>query len=904
MARASAVLLLALLTTTVSLAAPAPHWEPLGERGCGGWVTSLSVSPHDSRRVLVGGDMLGIGLSEDCGDSWQPTFGLRSYEIGDFAWRPDDPMTVWVGTMSGPYVSHDGGHTWLERRIGMPPVEQWSYTAAIEDVAFDPNDVSHLLAFGGSSRGWEANLGNPRWGAVWESRDGGESWTLLTTITATGASSDPSAKGANIVDASFAAGSSGRVYAAVRGAGLFVSEDGGRAWADRSEGLPGREIERVVPHPTEPDVVWVAMNVHKVEGEGNCRPGGIFRSADAGQTWESLNNGLTQRAVPEPYLTSGFKALSVARGDPNVLVTGDLNYYTDAVFVTTNGGVSWRASATKKPQEMLERDGSLAGIRGAFTVETAHYSGLSMTCSVIDPSNPQVMSLAGADSIIRTTDGGAIWTDATAERVGDAWRGRGYSGLCATSFTFDPYRRGHAVLQAMDAGKAWETRDGMRSRRYPCTMPAPWYAGNAAAFARGPAIYVSMGQFGSNGAVARTRDGTAWDAICGAEHGLPELAGQWIATGIYALPDEPERAWVVFGGRLFSTTDGGDMWSPVKSLKGELGWIAADPTDAARFLVTGAKTCYETRDAGATFAPIGGPKFAGRVACDSLGRFYVAAWRSERPGLWRYADRAWTRLRDDYYLAGVAVDPGDPRRLIVATGDNPFHDVCYATGVWLSSDSGATWAHAAEGLPVLRGPAVAVNPFDGEEIIFGTEGRGYFRARWSKGYVPAQTQSCVSTPEDAAFAALDPSLLLVPPLRNGSMTDGEAVPVAWDQVWGDVEAARDTEVYKEAPASLRVTGHAGKSGMAFQQIEGWAGEEIRVGGFVRAEGDAELNFAVQAFDAGWTRNEFLQVGYVQGSADWAFFSKTVAIPAWAVRFNLLLLVEGEGRAWLDKVTLE
>ncbi|MGD0089531.1 MAG: hypothetical protein ABSE73_06380 [Planctomycetota bacterium] len=40
------------------------RWEPLNEPGCGGWVTSLSVSPHDTRRVLVGGDMLGVGLSE------------------------------------------------------------------------------------------------------------------------------------------------------------------------------------------------------------------------------------------------------------------------------------------------------------------------------------------------------------------------------------------------------------------------------------------------------------------------------------------------------------------------------------------------------------------------------------------------------------------------------------------------------------------------------------------------------------------------------------------------------------------------------------------------------------------------------------------------------------------------
>jgi len=92
--------------------------------------------------------------------------------------------------------------------------------------------------------------------------------------------------------------------------------------------------------------------------------------------------------------------------------------------------------------------------------------------------------------------------------------------------------------------------------------------------------------------------------------------------------------------------------------------------------------------------------------------------------------------------------------------------------------------------------------------------------------------------------------------------------------------------------------------MAFQQMEGRAGEDVRVSGFVRAEGDAKVNCAARAFDARRTRNEFLHIGYLQGNADWTRFSETVTVPAWAARLNVLLLVEGEGRAWLGDVTLE
>ena len=38
-------------------------------------------------------------------------------------------------------------------------------------------------------------------------------------------------------------------------------------------------------------------------------------------------------------------------------------------------------------------------------------------------------------------------------------------------------------------------------------------------------------------------------------------------------------------------------------------------------------------------------------------------------------------------------------------------------------------------------------------------------------------------------------------------------------------------------------------------------------------------------------------------ADWTPFDKEVLIPDWAARYNVQLLVEGKGRAWLDEVSL-
>ena len=84
-------------------------WVSLGEPGVGGRVTGLAVNPVDPSRMLVAGDMLGVGLSVDGGRSWEATSGFSSWEMNAFTWDVSDPARVWVGTLSGPYESVDGG---------------------------------------------------------------------------------------------------------------------------------------------------------------------------------------------------------------------------------------------------------------------------------------------------------------------------------------------------------------------------------------------------------------------------------------------------------------------------------------------------------------------------------------------------------------------------------------------------------------------------------------------------------------------------------------------------------------------------------------------------------------------------------------------------------------------------
>jgi len=392
------------------------HWQPLDEPGNGGWITGIAVSPHDGRRVLMGGDVLGIGLSEDRGDRWQSTFGLPSWEIGDFTWHPIDAKVVWAGTMSGPCRSTDGGRTWQLKREGFPPTSDGMYSAPIEKVLFDPADASHLLAFGGSSRRY-GSPGAPLWGVVWESRDGGEHWTRLTTITAEGSSDKPDAKGRNIVGATFAAGSSTQLYAAVDGAGLFVSTDGGKTWAPRNGGLPHTSIERVVAHPKGRDTLWVCLTAFKPKDEDAHLPGGIFKSTDAGKIWTSTSNGLPAKRHKDFNFTSNFKGFAVATGSPDFMYVADGAWDAGVIYRSTDGGRQWQPVATKGNVGQKEDSPGRTALAGACKVDVAYFAGCAMTVIAIDPKDPSAVYAGGSEYLLRSLDGGTSWTDAKIGRA-------------------------------------------------------------------------------------------------------------------------------------------------------------------------------------------------------------------------------------------------------------------------------------------------------------------------------------------------------------------------------------------------------------------------------------------------------------------------------------------------------
>ena len=98
------------------------------------------------------------------------------------------------------------------------------------------------------------------------------------------------------------------------GLGLDLSSDGGRTWAKaRLDGDRPLQVRKIAPHPAQSGVVFVGTDQ------------GLFRSTDAGRTWQKFGRGL-------PY--SPMHEIAVSPEDPqHIFVAGN-----EGIFHSTDGG--------------------------------------------------------------------------------------------------------------------------------------------------------------------------------------------------------------------------------------------------------------------------------------------------------------------------------------------------------------------------------------------------------------------------------------------------------------------------------------------------------------------------------------------------------------------------------------
>ena len=684
-----------------------PHWEPLNEPGNMGRVEAVAISPFNPARLLAGGDVLGAGLSTNSGVSWEQTIGITDCsELNDFTFDPVHSNIVWVGTLSGPYRSTDGGRTWTLKRAGMPPMSRNTLTAPIQKVLFNPHDARALLAIGGNHRHMGYGLkGTTAWGGVWKSTDGGENWTRLTTIGDAAVGAPDDGTGVMINDAGYAAGSSKIVYACSDQGGVYKSIDGGATFSQANTGLPDTKAWALALHPTDPNVLWVSL------GGG----GAIYKSTDGAKTWRSSAQGIATNAVKP----TEFRTIAVARSDPNYLYCAAWTRPASA-YRSMDGGATWKKIVD-------------SGSKRTLTGGSGDPSILAFQWLTVDPNNPRHVAGACEGKVVQSWDGGATWKDLTSFATGGGWRGTGYEGLCCTTIAWNPYKAGQMFTLGMDGGKLLRSDDYLWS--WTLADPGligPFNGANAVTFAEDGTIYVASGQFGNiSGAYLNEPiiKSTNWGASWAYTARPSDARGD--NKAVYVNPNDSRLVWAIMGNVLYRSVDGGDRWTPLRLLgSGNLWNLAAARLETNRLYVGAQHGIFQTTD-GRNFSLMAGSPISSNyefVYVDPVtpGLLYAVSFNSgSRGGVYRF-DGHWTRLFNKPQARALAIDPGNPKRLALVTKWWPARDASQADGVWVSANGGANWEQCNDNLRMLTGTAIAFNPDGSGQLLLGTDGAGFY----------------------------------------------------------------------------------------------------------------------------------------------------------------------------------
>ena len=365
--------------------------------------------------------------------------------ISDGAWRPVDRQSSKLGD---PVAEH-------HHRQRAAKGEFWSLSTLI----IDPRDPAHWLA--------------TDWFHIWETPDAGRNWTsrvigmsqlvpftiacdpftpddILYGIADVGLSishdggatfhGNAPTSGANSIDWSRRAHGLAYCVGGKSGVQFLRTRDGGHTWdKPRAAGLPsfrkgmqGNAEKEFAAYTVAVDPVTDDVFLC-VSGPSGPDGGGVWRSPDAGETFERVSDGL-------PEGRNLFKSWEFDGG-------GEAGWTPQLVFSPNGSAV---LSTYNGRCYALERDGGLRWV--PTTIENP---SCSRTIAA-DPFRPGRFLSAQGETLMESGDGGRTWFDVRAK----GWR----RGWCVA---FDPHvpmqvaGAGHdGIVISNDGGMTWKPLDG------------------------------------------------------------------------------------------------------------------------------------------------------------------------------------------------------------------------------------------------------------------------------------------------------------------------------------------------------------------------------------------------------------------------------------------------------------
>ncbi len=417
--------------THKAMAQSSPHramnWSYIGPTNISGRFSDVTVADRGAtRRIYAGSCCGGVWASDDDGQTWQVVFDKEaSTATGALAVAPSNPDIVWVGT-------------------GESNIFRSSYTGV----------------------------------GVYKSTDNAKTFQHMGLI-------DTGTIGRIVVHPAdpntVYVASAGQEWVENEMRGIFKTTDGGKTWAHILKISPKTGVNDLAMDPKDPNVLYAGAWQRQRRKWNDPRPeagfseGGVFKSTDAGKTWNRLTNGLP------PSNVLGRIGVAVAPSNPNVVYAYIDNYECvpetaggrgqnpgggaarcsikgNEVYRSNDKGATWASTSQDEEQRQFVRmmGASYAWVFGNIRV---------------DPNDENtIYTLALGTSVSR--DGGK-----TFGRIGQSWPGAppasnttggrgGGAGGDNHGMWIDPKNSYHILLSndsgfrvSTDGGQTWRRAD-------------------------------------------------------------------------------------------------------------------------------------------------------------------------------------------------------------------------------------------------------------------------------------------------------------------------------------------------------------------------------------------------------------------------------------------------------------
>lgn len=680
----------------------AMQWRCIGPHRGGRTVGAVGI-PSQPNVFYIGVNNGGVWKTNDYGRTWKPIFDDQpTGSIGDIVVAPSNPNVIYAGSGEGLqrpdlsvgdgiYKSTDAGKTWIN--TGLKEAQQ------IGGMAIDPKNENRVFA---------AALGHPygpnKERGVYRTLDGGKTWEqVLHKDENTGAiqvTIDPN--NPNIIYADMWAGRQGPWENGAwngKESGLFKSTDGGGTWKKLTTGLPTTEqgLARIgfCIAPSNSNRLYATVEAGKY--------GGIYRSDDAGETWQLMN--------PDERLWGRGNDFAEIKADSK---NADIVYSANVVtWKSIDGGKTWSA------------------FRGAPGGDDYHRIW-------INPNDPNIILLATDQGAIITVNGGKTYS---------SWYNQPTAQFYHVSTDNDfPYNVYSGQQESGSVGIASRGNDGQISYREWHPVAAEEY-GYVAADPLNPNIVYG-------GKITRydKRNGQSQNI---APEAVRSGKYRFLRTAPVLFNPIDKKTLYYAGNVLFKTMDGGNKWSIISPDLTRESWDIPESvgiytkeemktmprrgviyTVAPSYVDINTIWCgtddgliHVTRDGGKTWKNVTPPAITAWSKVSLMdashtdkNTAYAAVNRircdDQRPHIYKTTDggKTWTEIVNGLSNDPINVVKEDPLRkgLLFAGSER---------AVYVSFDDGANWESLRLNMPATSIRDLVIKD---DDLVIGTHGRSFW----------------------------------------------------------------------------------------------------------------------------------------------------------------------------------